>query len=98
MAPYFPEGAWIRLGRQTLDSLQEFKRRHALASPDAALAQLLHAKVGDPLAIEVTGSGLPAVQLPLAGLTTDTLGNLVFTRTTTIRAALGPNPGLAAGN
>jgi putative ABC transport system permease protein len=63
----------------------------------AALAGLLHARVGDPLAIDVTGSGLAPVQLPLAGLTTDTLGNLVFTRTSTIRAALGPNPGLAGG-
>jgi hypothetical protein len=62
-----------------------------------ALAQLLHVRVGDTLAIDVTGSGLPPVQLPLAGLTTDTLGNLVFTRTTTIEAALGPNPGLAGG-
>jgi putative ABC transport system permease protein len=63
----------------------------------AALADLLHARLGDPLTIEVTGSGLAPVQLPLAGLTTDTLGNLVFTRTATIRAALGPNPGLAGG-
>jgi putative ABC transport system permease protein len=63
----------------------------------SGLARLLHAKPGDRLSIAITGSGLPAVQLPIAGLATDTLGNLVFTRTDSIRAALGPNPGLAGG-
>ena len=62
-----------------------------------SLAQLLHARVGDPLTIDITGSGLAPVKLPLAGLSTDTLGNLVFVRTSTIQAALGPNPGLAGG-
>jgi hypothetical protein len=63
----------------------------------APLARLLDAHVGDNLGISITGSGLAPVSLPLAGLSTDTLGNLVFTRISTIRAALGPNPGLAGG-
>ena len=40
MAGYFPEGAWLRLGRKHLDVLQAFRRRHALASTDAALEKL----------------------------------------------------------
>ena len=61
------------------------------------LARLIGAHVGDTIGISITGSGLPPMALPLSGLTSDTLGNLVFTRTSTLHAALGPNPGLAGG-
>jgi hypothetical protein len=38
---YFPNSAWIRLRRDTLDDLQRFKARAALPSWDQALAVLL---------------------------------------------------------
>ena len=62
-----------------------------------ALGGILHARPGDQLSIVITGSGLNAFQLPVSGFVSNTLGNLVFTRTSTLRAALGPDPGLAAG-
>jgi hypothetical protein len=38
---YFPDSAWIRLRRDTLDELQRFKARAALPTWEAALAALL---------------------------------------------------------
>lgn len=41
MDQYFPNSAWIRMRRDTLDALQEFKSRMALTSWDDALELLL---------------------------------------------------------
>jgi uncharacterized protein DUF6084 len=38
---YFPNSGWLRLGRDTLDSLQRFKASRALPTWDQALDQLL---------------------------------------------------------
>jgi hypothetical protein len=38
---YFPNSAWIRVGRDTLDGLQRFKVSRALPTWDQAMAQLL---------------------------------------------------------
>jgi uncharacterized protein DUF6084 len=38
---HFPDSAWIRMSRRTLDELQRFKTRHALPTWDATLAALL---------------------------------------------------------
>lgn len=38
---HFPNSAWIRMSRQTLDELQRFKSRQALPTWDATLAALL---------------------------------------------------------
>jgi hypothetical protein len=48
---YFPDGAWLRCGRETLDALGRFKSRHALPTWDATLTELLKAaqsEVGRP--------------------------------------------------
>jgi hypothetical protein len=38
---HFPNSAWIKMSRQTLDELQRFKSRHALPTWDATLSALL---------------------------------------------------------
>ena len=38
---HFPNSAWIRMSRETLDELQRFKTRHALPTWEAALSALL---------------------------------------------------------
>ena len=38
---HFPNSAWIRMSRPTLDQLQRFKTRHALPTWEAALSALL---------------------------------------------------------
>jgi Family of unknown function (DUF6084) len=38
---HFPNSAWIRMSRDTLDQLQRFKTRHALPTWEAALSALL---------------------------------------------------------
>lgn len=38
---HFPDSAWIRMSRHTLDELQRFKSRHALPTWDATLSALL---------------------------------------------------------
>jgi hypothetical protein len=45
---HFPDSAWLRFGRETLDALAEFKAAHALPTWDATLAALLAAKDGAP--------------------------------------------------
>jgi len=44
---YFPNSAWIRVRRDTLDALQRFKSREALPSWDDALEALLE-QAGEP--------------------------------------------------
>jgi hypothetical protein len=41
MEMYFPGGGWLRLTRETLDALQEFKHRQAIPTWDAAVTALL---------------------------------------------------------
>ncbi len=41
MRRFFGDGAWIRLGRETLDALHAYRGRRALVSWDAALEELL---------------------------------------------------------
>jgi len=41
MDQYFPNSGWLRLGRGTLDALQQFKASRALPTWDQALTQLL---------------------------------------------------------
>jgi hypothetical protein len=38
---HFPGSAWLRVGRDTLDALAEYKARHALPTWDATLSELL---------------------------------------------------------
>ena len=47
---HFPNSAWLRCSRQTLDELSAFKAKHALPTWDATLAALLAAagEAGDP--------------------------------------------------
>jgi hypothetical protein len=44
---HFPDSAWIRMSRETLDALLRFKTREALPTWDATLAALL-AQTGRP--------------------------------------------------
>jgi hypothetical protein len=38
---HFPNSAWFRVQRETMDALQRFKSRHALPTWDSALTALL---------------------------------------------------------
>jgi len=44
---HFPDSAWVRMSRQTLDELQRFKSRHALPTWDATLSALLRRAAGE---------------------------------------------------
>jgi hypothetical protein len=44
---HFPNSAWLRCGRETLDALSAFKAKHALPTWDATLRALLSA-AGEP--------------------------------------------------
>lgn len=43
---HFPNSAWLRVHRETLDALQRFKSAHALPSFDDTLVELLHRATG----------------------------------------------------
>ena len=43
MDTHFPDSGWIRMSRQTLDELGDFKARHALPTWDATVRALLDA-------------------------------------------------------
>ncbi|HXY90941.1 MAG TPA: hypothetical protein VEP49_00540, partial [Acidimicrobiia bacterium] len=62
-----------------------------------ALGTILHAHPGDELEIELPGAGVAPARVPLAAFTSDTLGNLVFLRISTLRAALGDDANSFAG-
>jgi hypothetical protein len=49
MEVYFPGGGWLRLTRQTLDGLQEFKHRQAIPTWDGAVTALLKEAGADEL-------------------------------------------------
>jgi hypothetical protein len=49
MDTYFPNSAWLRLPRETVDALQKYKASRAIPTWDAALGDLLqHAREGGP--------------------------------------------------
>ena len=57
---HFPNSAWIKMSRQTLDELQRFKTRHALPTWDATVCELLaraDAEIG-PAAMKVDSAHL----------------------------------------
>jgi putative ABC transport system permease protein len=62
-----------------------------------ALAGILDARPGDELEITLPGAGVPPITVPVGALTSDTLGNLVFLRTSALREALGTNADAFAG-
>jgi len=62
-----------------------------------SLATLLDARPGDELELELPGAGVQTMHVPVAGLTSNTLGSLVFLRTSTLRDALGPDADAFAG-
>jgi putative ABC transport system permease protein len=62
-----------------------------------ALGSILNARPGDELEITLPGAGVPPITVPVAALTSNTLGNLVFLRTSGLREALGVNADAFAG-
>lgn len=62
-----------------------------------SLGRILDAQPGDELELELPGAGVQTMHLPVAGFTSNTLGNLVFLRTSSLRAALGPDADAFAG-
>ena len=62
-----------------------------------SLGKLLDARPGDELELGLPGAGVQTMHVPVAGLTSNTLGNLVFLRTSTLRKALGPDADAFAG-
>ena len=55
---HFPNSAWIKMSRQTLDELQQFKTRSALPTWDATLLALL-AGVAEPVQAAEAAEGQP---------------------------------------
>ena len=49
MEMYFPGGGWLRLTRETLDALQDFKHRQAIPTWDGAVTALLREVPADEL-------------------------------------------------
>jgi hypothetical protein len=45
MSRYFPNVAWIKLPRETVDALLKYKAQHAIPTWEAAMEQLL---AGEP--------------------------------------------------
>jgi putative ABC transport system permease protein len=62
-----------------------------------SLGKILGAGPGDELEVTLPGAGVAPVRVPIAALTSDTLGNLVFLRIDTLRAALGADASSFAG-
>jgi putative ABC transport system permease protein len=62
-----------------------------------SLGGILHAKRGDDVEIVLPGAGVAPFRLPIAGFTSDTLGNLVFLRTSALRDAMGADANAFAG-
>jgi hypothetical protein len=62
-----------------------------------SLAAILDAKPGDELEVELPGAGVPPFTVPVAALTSNTLGNLVFLSNPALRDAMGANANAFAG-
>jgi putative ABC transport system permease protein len=62
-----------------------------------SLGEILGARVGDQLEITLPGAGVPPFEVPVAALTSDTLGNLVFLSTDGLRSAMGASADAFAG-
>ena len=62
-----------------------------------SLGAILDAKPGDDVDIVLPGAGVSTLRLPIAAFTSDTLGNLVFLRISTLRDALGADADAFAG-
>ncbi len=62
-----------------------------------SLGRILGAGEGDEIEITLPGGGVPAFTVPVAALTSDTLGNLVFLSNDALRAAMGQYAGAFAG-
>ena len=62
-----------------------------------SLGRVVDAGPGDALEITIPGAGVAPFRLPIAAFTSDTLGNLVFLRTSVLRDALGADANAFAG-
>ncbi len=62
-----------------------------------SLAAILQAQPGDELEVTLPGAGIAPFRVPVAALTSDTLGNLVFLRISALRDALGADANAFAG-
>jgi putative ABC transport system permease protein len=62
-----------------------------------SLGRILGAGVGDNLEITLPGAGVPPFMVPVAALTSDTLGNLVFLSNDALRDAMGASADEFAG-
>ncbi len=62
-----------------------------------SLGTILGAQPGDELEITLPGAGVAPFRVPVAALTSDTLGNLVFLSTDGLRSAMGADANAFAG-
>jgi putative ABC transport system permease protein len=62
-----------------------------------SLGAILDARPGDELEITLPGAGVAPFRVPVAALTSNTLGNLIFLRTDALRNALGADANAFAG-
>ena len=62
-----------------------------------SLGKILGAGVGDQIEITLPGAGVPPFKVPVAALTSNTLGNLVFLSNDALRSAMGEYADAFAG-
>jgi putative ABC transport system permease protein len=62
-----------------------------------SLGRVLHARPGDEVEVTIPGAGIAPFRVPIGAFTSDTLGNLVFLRTSVLRDALGADANAFAG-
>jgi putative ABC transport system permease protein len=91
----FPRDTTLQHFEASDGSRLELPARGALI-PES-LGHVLAAGVGDELEITLPGAGVPPFKVPVAALTSNTLGNLVFLSNDALRDAMGPDAGAFAG-
>jgi hypothetical protein len=62
-----------------------------------SLGRILAAGVGDEIELTLPGAGVPPFKVPVAALTSNTLGNLVFLSNDALRDAMGTDANAFAG-
>jgi putative ABC transport system permease protein len=91
----FPRATTLQQFEAPDGSRLELPARGALI-PES-LGEILGARAGDQLEITLPGAGVPPFTVPVAALTSDTLGNLLFLSNDALRDAMGQYSDAFAG-
>jgi putative ABC transport system permease protein len=91
----FPRDTTLQRFESASGARIELPMRGALI-PES-LGAILGARAGDQIEVTLPGAGVPPFTVPVAALTSNTLGNLVFLSNDALRAAMGPSANEFAG-